>query len=406
MNQPAPTPPKFFKDWLPQHHEALERWRTDIRTRAGRQGGPLRPVIQEFSALIERDPVVRMLVTQMIEQIPAKYKSYHPSSVAELLRWLDAVLGTAPDFNDSAAVGTPLSAILMWTMGTPAGFEAYRNATLNAMFKKILAAWTAYLDSPASRYVLNDGPNGWQSKAAMDKLQMQDYQYDAGAPFWGFASWNRFFTRALRPGARPIAEPNNDKVIVSACDSTVYAVEHDVQRHSKFWLKSQPHSLADMLGQAGDYADTFAGGTVYQAFLNPFNYHRWHSPVAGTVRRAFVQPGLYFSQANSEGEDPTIQDHSEGYITQVQTRAVIVIEADDKAIGPVCVMPVGMVEISSCVIDPGIAIGAHVDKGQELGCFQFGGSTHCLIFRKGAVRSFSAKKDDFRKVGQPIALAS
>ena len=398
--------PKFFKDWLPENLVAIELWRTNIRDRVEKQGAYRLPVIQEFSDLIDRDPVVRMNITQMIEQIPSKYKTYHPTSVAELLQWLNAVLTTAPDFNDTAAVGTPLSACLMWTMGTAAGFEAYRNEKINAMFKKILAAWTIFLDSPASRYVLNAGQDGWQSKAAMVKLNMQDYQYDADAPFWGFDSWNQFFTRPLRPGARPIKEPKNDKVIVSACDSTVYVIDPDVQRHSQFWLKSQPHSLSDMLGAATEYVEAFVGGTVYQAFLNPFNYHRWHSPVSGTIRKAFVQEGLYFSQANSEKEDPTIQDHSEGYITQVQTRAIVIIEADDKTIGPVCVMPVGMVEISSCVIHPEIALGARVEKGQELGYFQFGGSTHCLIFRKGAIKKFTAKKGDFKQVGQEIALAN
>ena len=398
--------PKFFKDWLPENREAIAQWRKRNKIKAGKKGETLLPVMREFSALIERDPVVRMNITRMIEQIPLKYRIDHPKSVGELLQWLNAVLTTAPDFNNTEAVGTPLSAILMWTMGNPAGFEAYRNEKINTMFKKILAAWTVFLDSPASRYVLNKNRNGWQCKAAMDQLQMEDYQYEPNAPYWGFNSWNSFFTRSLRAGARPITEPDNDKVIVSACDSTVYVVEPDVQRTTQFWIKSQPHSLADMLGAATEYVDAFVGGHVYQAFLNPFNYHRWHSPVSGTIKKAFVQEGLYFSQANSEKEDPTIQDHSEGYITQVQTRAIIIIEADDKTIGPVCVMPVGMVEISSCIIGPHIDVGAHVKKGQELGYFQFGGSTHCLIFRKGAIRRFAAKKGDFKKVGQQIALAN
>ena len=398
--------PKFFKDWLPENREAIERWRKRVKIKAGKKGTTLLPVMQEFSDLIESDPVVRMNITRMIEQIPLKYRSEHPKSVDELLQWLNAVLTTAPDFNNTEAVGTPLSAILMWTMGVPAGFEAYRNAKINAMFKKILAAWTIFLDSPASRYVLTKNRNGWQCKAAMDQLHMEDYRYQPDAPYWGFKSWNAFFTRSLAPGARPITEPDNDKVIVSACDSTVYVVEPDVQRTTEFWIKSQPHSLADMLGAATEYVDAFVGGHVYQAFLNPFNYHRWHSPVSGTIKKAFVQEGLYFSQANSEKEDPTIQDHSEGYITQVQTRAIIIIEADDKTIGPVCVMPVGMVEISSCIIGAKIVPGARVVKGQELGYFQFGGSTHCLIFRKGAIRRFAAKKGDFKKVGQQIALAN
>ncbi len=48
-----------------------------------------------------------------------------------------------------------------------------------------------------------------------------------------------------------------------------------------------------------------------------------------------------------------------------------------------------MSEVSSCMIDPKIQPGHHVAKGEELGYFQFGGSTHCLIFRPGAIADFS-----------------
>jgi phosphatidylserine decarboxylase len=54
-----------------------------------------------------------------------------------------------------------------------------------------------------------------------------------------------------------------------------------------------------------------------------------------------------------------------------------------------CFMPVGMAEVSSCVIDPTITPGSHVTKGQELGYFQYGGSTHCLIFRPGVIKDFT-----------------
>jgi phosphatidylserine decarboxylase len=48
-----------------------------------------------------------------------------------------------------------------------------------------------------------------------------------------------------------------------------------------------------------------------------------------------------------------------------------------------------MSEVSSCVIDPKIGPGYHVAKGEEIGYFQFGGSTHCLVFRPGAITDFS-----------------
>jgi phosphatidylserine decarboxylase len=289
-------------------------------------------------------------------------------------------------------------------MGTPAGFAAYRNSKINAIFRELLCVWAGFLNSENSRCVLNDSPNGWMCKEAQKQLHMQDYIYKPDAPYWGFSSWNDFFTREVKPGARPIVGKHDDKVIVAACDSTVYRVSRDVQAQSEFWIKSQPYSLTDMLNN--DYVETFVGGDVWQAFLSPFNYHRWHSPIAGTIHKAYVKEGLYFSQATSMGEDPTDQDHSEGYITNVQTRAIFFIEADDKKIGMVCVMPIGMVEISSCVIHEEIKRGYHVEKGEELGYFQFGGSTHCLIFQPGAIKDFKVTKDESVKFGQEIAIAT
>jgi phosphatidylserine decarboxylase len=70
-------------------------------------------------------------------------------------------------------------------------------------------------------------------------------------------------------------------------------------------------------------------------------------------------------------------------------RAIILIEADDPVIGLVAFVAVGIGEVSSCLIDTNIAPGYHVAKGEELGYFQFGGSTYCLVFRPGAIAGFS-----------------
>ena len=405
----------FWGEWLPKRRKDLLRWQRAFTAEVERLPDlKEHPVITEFRELIRTDAVVRMYMTQMIEQIPDSYKEHHPRSVDQLLRQLNVVLTRAPLYypkNTNLLAGTPFSAILIWTMGTPAGFAAYRNAKINAMFKKILGVWANYLDSRDSLYVLNNSPNGWMSKQAQEDLQMQDYQYDPKAEYWGFDSWNQFFTRKLAKGARPISNPDNDKMIASACDCTVYKIAHDVRAESPFWIKSQPYSLITMLDN--NYVDRFVGGSVFQAFLSPYNYHRWHSPVTGVIRKAYVIEGLYFSQATSEGQDPTDQDHSEGYITNVQTRAIFFIEAKDKDIGLVCVMPVGMVEISSCIIRPAILEalkkqpkeGFKIKKGEEIGYFQFGGSTHCVVFGPGVIKQFFAHQNDVVQVGQDIAIA-
>jgi phosphatidylserine decarboxylase len=48
-----------------------------------------------------------------------------------------------------------------------------------------------------------------------------------------------------------------------------------------------------------------------------------------------------------------------------------------------------MLEVSSCIIDPAVRPGQHLNKGAELGYFQYGGSTHCLVFQPGAVGEFA-----------------
>jgi phosphatidylserine decarboxylase len=70
-------------------------------------------------------------------------------------------------------------------------------------------------------------------------------------------------------------------------------------------------------------------------------------------------------------------------------RAIILIEADDSVIGLVAFVGIGMDEVSSCMIGKDVKPGYHVAKGKELGCFQFGGLTHCMVLRAGAIADFT-----------------
>jgi phosphatidylserine decarboxylase len=384
-----PVDTRRHAGWLPEQGE-LEEWL------AGRSEGldaradqPLHPAVAEFRDLIDTDPIVRMYLNQMISQIPQnrQYGKRHLRSVPQLLRLINDVLSTAPEYGESMVM-TPLGAILDWTMGTPAGFAAYRDRRINAKLKKILNAWCEFLDSPTSLYVLNDSPTGWMSEAAARTIGIEQFQYDPADEHWGFRSWNDFFTRRFKHDARPVAAPDDDAVIVSACESTPYGLSVDVQRQDRFWIKSQPYSLQEMLA-ADEAVDAFVGGTVYQAFLSATDYHRWHSPVAGTIVRAFRVDGTYYSEADSQGEGAVEPTNSQSYLAHVATRAIILIEADNPAIGLMAVVQVGMSDVSSCVIRPDLGPGSHLAKGDELGHFQFGGSTYCLVFRPGVIADFT-----------------
>ena len=376
--------------WLPSDRKALNAWLAKTSETAEKKAAPLHPAIREFEELIESDPVLLMYFTQMFEQQPSfvpppesgdiKIWDYH-----QLLRILDHVLTTAPEFSTAGMVGCPINAVLDFPMITPAGLAVFLSPKLNRVLKKVLAAWAQFLDSPASLYVLNETPSGWLSPAALKAINLEDYVHDPKTPFYGFKSWNDFFIRRFKPGARPVAEPHNHRVIINACESAPFAIATDVKAQDAFWIKSQPYSLKQMLD--GHFVDEFVGGTVYQAFLSAENYHRWHSPVSGTVKLIRHVEGTYYAEAASEGFDPLGPNNSQGYIAHVATRALIFIEPDEPAIGLLCVVAVGMAEVSSCVV--GVKEGQHVKKGEEIGYFQFGGSSHCLVFRREAIAEFA-----------------
>ena len=248
--------------WLPEDQDDLEAWLDGHRERAEARGENvvLHPVLTEFQELMDRDPVVRMLISQMIAQVPKAraYRKRHLESVGQMLRLINEVLTTAPEFGGHM-VSPPLGAILDWTMATPAGFAAFRDPRVNAMLKKILNAWCEFLNSGDSLYVLNDSPSGWKCAEAQRTVGIEQYQHDPKDKHWGFTSWNDFFTRRFRDGERPVASPDDDKVIVSACESTPYGISTDVRRQDRFWIKSQPYSLQDMLAN-DDSVDQFVGG--------------------------------------------------------------------------------------------------------------------------------------------------
>jgi phosphatidylserine decarboxylase len=390
-HKPREKPRHRHGRWLPDQG-SLEGWLEGLAEEVGAQpdDAVLHPVLREFRELIDRDPVVRMYLGQMIEQVPhtKKYSKRHLESIDQLLRLINTVIGRAPEYNETGLVGIPLNAVLDWCMGTPAGFAAFRHEAINGMFRKILRAWCDFLSGPESLDVLNESPRGWKCPSARESIKIKEFQHKPREKHWGFTSWNDFFTRRFKPGRRPIADPDDDKVIVAACEASPYAIRTDVKGRDRFWIKAQPYSLRDMLASE-ESAGEFLGGTVYQAFLDAHSYHRWHSPVSGTIREAFVQEGTNFSEAESEGEDPQGPNKSQGYLAHVATRAIFLIDADDPVIGAMALLFIGMAEVSSCVILPDMIPGRRVEKGAELGYFQYGGSTYCMVFRPGVIAEFA-----------------
>ena len=374
--------------WLPSDQKILNRWVKNLISETDADPRPLLPVIQEFKNLIESDPELIMLFTQMFEQVP-KTPPFQNDPTGKpqvrnyqhMLQLMNRIMTKAPEFDQTGLVGFPINAILNWPMGTQAGTTAFLNEKVNRQLKKILNQWALFLASKDSRYVLNDNPeNGWfgrDAKKAMPTFDL-DFQSDPNQPYHGYVSWDDFFTRQFRDSRRPVASPSDDAIIANACESAPYRLANEVKGNDTFWIKAQPYSLYHML--AGDpLVSQFEDGTVYQAFLSALSYHRWHSPVSGRIVKTKLVDGSYYAEALSAGFDPAGPNESQGYITHVASRAMIFIEADNPDIGLMAILFVGMAEVSSNEIT--VYEGQHVNKGDQLGMFHFGGSTHCLIFR-------------------------
>lgn len=394
--------------WLPSHDDHLKSWILKKQEQVKNQDKTLHPVMQEFRDLIYGNPLLRMEASKMIAQVPHHYRHKHDpdyanaylTSIDQMIELINGLLDHAPEFHETELVGCPINAVLDWVMFTPAGCAFFADPQVNKSFKKILNTWSSYLDTKDSLSVLNSSPSGWMCKKAMEKIKIDEYEYDPEDPHWGFKSWNDFFTRRIQKSERPIAEPHNNKVITASCDSQVYAIQHDVQFRSNFWIKEQPYSLTDIF--SGDpIAEAFVGGTIVQAFLSAFNYHRWNSPISGTIKKAWVTGTTYYSEAESEGADPGGPDRSQGYISHVAVRAIIIIEKKEDKPGLIAMVYIGMAEISSCKIT--VKEGDKVQKGDEIGHFQYGGSTHCMLLQPGVLKELLVKKNDIMKMGEQIA---
>ncbi|HWZ42363.1 MAG TPA: phosphatidylserine decarboxylase family protein [Candidatus Saccharimonadales bacterium] len=375
--------------YLPKNRTAVDEFLIQFSEGLAKQ--PITsPAVASLKRLIEADGVVRMYVEQMIEQVDEKHR--HIKNIPELLAALDKIVRGAPVYNRDPAhqIFFPMSTLFTYMMMTPAGEAAFRNTEFNNAIRAILQEWCKFLDSPESRSVLNEGEHGWLSQPAFQQNNLSEFVIpDRRAPHWGFASFNAYFHREIRKEFRPVSGPDNPKVIVSPNDGSVVTWQTDVHASARFWLKGQPYSLHDMLH--GHYVDRFTRGAVFQSFLSGADYHRWHSPIAGTVAHVEKVDGLMFSDAESAGPDPTAATYSQGYEASVNTRGLVFVQSPDPAIGMVCVIPIGITEISS--VSFSVKKGDHVAKGAELGYFSYGGSSMAIVFQPGTIRSFTVPQN-------------
>jgi len=422
-----------YHGWLPRHPEVHRAFikekvsralvRLDRARRTNGAESKHTDAVAAFAAAIRSDSYMVDNFDKIFVQVNTDPKWVDPIFVVTdfetLLHLLDVIIQEPPAYYKAKRadgtiigepIGVPMYLVFDMLSNTSAAYDLFRYAPFNTALKPLLDNWGTYLVSSASNTTLNTGEQGWFSPEAMAdfvpyiKPLTFEATYvcpDPSADNKGFQSWDAFFTRTLQPAARPVVFPDNNNLIHNACESTTLRYVTNVQLHDTFWLKDMNYSLYDMLGGNDQDAAPFVGGTVYQAFLSPQDYHRWHSPVNGTITKAVVVPGTYYAVLYDDGA-PANDDLEEGdphgalvrsqpWLTVSAARALIFIQADNADIGPMCFIGVGMAEVSTCQLS--VQAGQRVKIGDELGMFHFGGSSHALVFGPKAKITFEDLND-------------
>ncbi|KAG0284443.1 phosphatidylserine decarboxylase [Linnemannia gamsii] len=181
----------------------------------------------------------------------------------------------------------------------------------------------------------------------------------------------------LKEGARPIDSKDDPTVITSAADSRLACFD-SISTAQEFWIKGQKFTLATFL-QDSALASEFDQGSMAIFRLAPQDYHRFHSPVKGTV--------VGYGDKVEEGEaskriggtyftvNPMAVNENLDVFTE-NVRVVSVLDLDQGGEGVI-----GSIDMTG-----GKVPGTKLEKGDELGYFAYGGSTCILLFKKNAVQ--------------------
>ncbi|MBL9186670.1 MAG: phosphatidylserine decarboxylase [Opitutaceae bacterium] len=192
----------------------------------------------------------------------------------------------------------------------------------------------------------------------------------AKSPF-DYRTFNEFFYRALKPGARPIAAGEN--VAVFPADGRHLAFQ-DVSAAPGFYVKGATFTLAELFGDAA-LAEKFAGGAMLISRLCPVDYHRFHFPVAGTPGEPRLINGWLYSVS------PIALRRNIRYLVE-NKRVVTLVESAQ--FGTVAIIEVGATNVGT--IQQSFVPGRAVAKGEEKGFFAFGGSCVITVFQRGRIR--------------------
>ncbi len=210
------------------------------------------------------------------------------------------------------------------------------------------------------------------SEKSADKISafVEEYNIDLSiARKKEFASFNDFFIRKLKPGARFVDRDSN--VLVSPGDGKVLAYA-DVSK-SDFIVKGSRFNVLQFLGDS-ILAQKYIHGGIVILRLCPTDYHRYHFPVNGRISFPTIIDGDYYS-VNPIALRKRLDVFCEN------KREYVLISTHE--FGDVIMAEVGATMVGSIIQT---YEGSQAIKGEEKGYFKFGGSSVVLLFEKGKVR--------------------
>jgi phosphatidylserine decarboxylase len=317
------------------------------------------PVVEDLVQLLEARPELRVALESATRTADLKGLE----NTEALLDLLDDIIAAVP-----AAEGHPPDEVkLFYIVNHSPEDRLNRDESFIAWMRKYMEARGQFMNTPASAARIS-------SYTARPYWHVEDYITDPG----GWMTFNQFFARELKPGKRPIAEPSNDKVIVSPADS-VFEGTWDIDANSKVTVKGVTWPIAKLL-EGSPYQDAFKNGVYTHSFLNGSDYHRYHVPVAGEIKEVRkIQGRIYLDMIRKA--DGNLQFIDGDTYQYNQERGLIIIDSPE--VGLVAVLPIGMGPVSSVNLTP--EVGAKLQKGEEFGYFMFGGSDVVMLFQNKKV---------------------
>ncbi|KAL3814442.1 hypothetical protein ACJIZ3_015710 [Penstemon smallii] len=203
-----------------------------------------------------------------------------------------------------------------------------------------------------------------------DQITLSEIKY----PLEHFKTFNDFFIRELKPGARPITSIECDDVAVCAADSRLTAFKSAADS-MRFWIKGRKFSIRGLLGTEM-CSNAFTDGSLVIFRLAPQDYHRFHAPVSGIIEKFVEIPGCLYTV------NPIAVNSKYCNVFTENKRVVSIISTTE--FGKVAFVAIGATMVGSITFTK--KEGDFVKKGDEFGYFSFGGSTVICVFEKDTIK--------------------